>query len=145
MIVKRGISRLQAKQLIKFTKTDEAVGQFTQDQRRFKNLATFKKWQKGKTIYTLTDKGGGLLGIIWFGEKKHPALPDHPYTFAIRVYPSARGKGYAFKFMKKAFADFKPEGVWLSTRPDNLPAIKLYKKFGFRELSRDPNELIMIL
>ena len=145
MIVKRGISGLQVDQLIKFTGKDELIEKFTHDSHRFKNPSNYKKWQKGKTIYTLIDKKGNLLGVIWFGKKKNPQVPDYPYTFAIRVYPPTRGKGHALKFMKEAFKNFKPNGVWLTTHIENIPAIKLYKKFGFKELACKADELTMAL
>ena len=141
----KGISEGQIRQLVKITKSDSSAKKYTHDPERFKNLTTFRKWQRGKTIYTLGDKKGNLLGIVWFSRKKNPLAPNYPFTFAIRVYPPLRGKGYALKFMKEAFTDFKPKSVWLTTHIENLPAINLYKKFGFKELNKELNELVMIL
>lgn len=143
MSVKRGLTSSQIEQLIQITKLDPLIKKFTNDAKRFRDLETFQTWQKGKTIYVLIDKGGQLLGVIWFGKKRHPLAPGCSYTFAIRTYPPARGKGYALKFMKKAFEDFKPNGVWLMTRDNNLPAIRLYEKFGFRKVTTLKGRLIM--
>lgn len=134
----------QIKQLIALTKKDKAIRKYTHDAERFNNLSTFRGWQKGKTIYTLEDKKGGLLGLIWFGKKTNPLAPDCPFTFAIRLYPPVRGHGLALKFMREAFDKFKHKGFWLTTRRDNLTAIKLYKNFGFRQTHIIRNKILMV-
>lgn len=135
-----GITKNQIDQLIKLTKSDPIVQRCTHDPERFKNKKTFNAWRKGKTIYSLTDAKGNLLGLSWFGKKKNLLAPNTFYTFAIRIYPPVRGKGYALRFMKEAFYKFKPKSVWLSTRRNNIPAIKLYKKFGFKKLGEDESD-----
>jgi ribosomal protein S18 acetylase RimI-like enzyme len=48
-----------------------------------------------------------------------------------------QGLGEALlRLLLRAAADAGPRQVWLSVRPDNLPAIRLYEKLGF---AFDPN------
>jgi len=160
-----GITPKQARQLLNFSKNDSQIIRHTSDKKRFKNIKSFEKWSsKDRTIYTLVDKNGDLSGLIWFGKKSIPAKKftkdveskDYGFTFAIRTYGMARGKGYAVGFMKKAYKLFtsstpykmaKDKGVWLVTSYDNIPAIKIYKKFGFVDATRPDKKakLIMIL
>lgn len=144
-MVSKSITQDQIRKLIIRTQIDPQIKKYTHDSKRFKNLTTFRKWQKGKTIYTLSGKNGELLGLIWFGKKRNVLAPGYAFTFAIRIYPPIRGKGYAFKFMKEVFTDFKHQDVWLTTRRDNLPAIRLYKKFGFRKIAEAEKDLVMAL
>lgn len=129
-----GITSKQIHQLLSFTKLDPKIKKFTHDLERFKNLNAFKKWKKkGKFIYTLTNVFGDLAGIIWFSREK---FQNCKYTFAIRVYPPARGKGFALNFMQEAFALFgkAKEGVWLKVHQKNKVALSLYQKFGFEKV-----------
>ena len=144
-----GITSKQVTQLVNFSKTDSQVKKYTSDSIRFKNIESFKKWKKkGRVIYSLIDESKDLLGIIWFGKEKIPAkkfiLPiikkEFGITFAIRIYGKARSKGQALLFMDKAYELFtkaqdyesvKNKGIWLEVSIDNLPALKLYEKFGF--------------
>lgn len=51
-----------------------------------------------------------------------------------------RGHGYAQKLMNYALQDLKQMGIkraWLVTRTTNIPAQKVYKKTGLKEVSRD--------
>jgi len=142
----KGISQSQVQELLIYSKTDSQVIKNTHDTERFKNLESFKAWRPGKTIYILSDERKRLLGIIWFEKKKIPEVPGIHYTFAIRTYRPIRGKGYAEKFMQKAFDDFgRQKGFWLSTRKDNSTAIKLYEKFGFKMVNSKENRIIMVL
>ena len=146
------INEDQIKNLIEYTKTDKTIHEYTHDIERFKNPKTFSAWLKRKKIiYTLISTKGRLLGIIWFAKK---VKDKYGFTFAIRVYPPARGKGLSQKFMTEVFANFKEsiiyknsknKGFWLETREDNLRAIKLYTKFGFKKVTTKKKELLMIL
>lgn len=142
----RGIDKNQTSALITYTQSDKKVSKCTHDIERFKNSKTFGTWQKrGKTIYTLTNAKGKLLGLIWFARKKYGIFP---FTFAIRTYPPVRGKGISFKFLKTVYEEFRNKytnsGLWLAMQPGNIPAEKLYKKFGFKTSSINKNgEVIM--
>ena len=60
-------------------------------------------------------------------------LPGHVELSAICVHPEARGKGYAAaltrSLMRRAFAN--GEVPFLHVRPDNKPAVALYRRLGF--------------
>ncbi len=146
MQITKGISKRQISQLIKYSQTDPQILKFTGDKRRFSSLAKFDKWSKNRVIYTLTDKSKNLLGIVWFGNK-------NGITFAIRTYPPARGKGYSVKFLTntlKSFLkseDYKKMGggrIWLETHIDNLPAINLYQRTGWKEKSEKSGKKIFV-
>lgn len=146
MKITKGISDKQVKQLLFYSHSDPQILKFTNDKVRFSSLSKFKKWSKTRIIYTLSNKTGDLLGIIWFSKKDG-------ITFAIRTYPPIRGKGYAANFMQKVMKDFLnskdylkmgKENIWLETHSDNTTAIKLYKKTGWKEVSEKSGKKIFI-
>lgn len=145
------INLRQVKTLLVYSKNDNLVKKFTDDIKRFANIQTFRKWRVDKKIYSFVNGKGNLLGIIWFSNK--PKLKKFPFSFAVRIYPPARGGGFAKDFMKWAFWKFKKtklfrkskyKGFWLSTRKDNLQAINLYTRFGFEHLKTESDKMIMI-
>ncbi len=152
IFIQSGISESQINQLIEFSQTDSETKKFTSDSTRFADKSTFDRWfAKNRIIYTLVDKKDNLLGIIWFGQKDPPVKNiSANFTFAIRIYGSARGQGLSQKFMKEAFNDFLKKnssqitGFWLETSVDNLAAIHIYKKFGFVSVSLFDDKNIMI-
>lgn len=153
VFAQQGISDHQIQQLIQLSHTDPDVKKFTSDPTRFADLSCFNLWlQQGRIIYTLFDSNSNLLGIIWFGQKEPPVNSSANFTFAIRIYPPARGCGLALPFMKLAFADLLQHqsqshitGFWLETDAANSTAIHLYRKFGFRQISRQRHRVFMVL
>lgn len=164
--VTEGIMPNQISQLIKFSNTDKIIMKTTSDATRFRDKKSFYTWRKkGKKIYTMEDQLGKLLGIVWFGEKRLASnkkfikkfdFKKYGITFSIRIYTEARGKGLSYGFMRDSWERFKKtkdynknpnNGIWLETNQDNLPAVSLYKKFGFETISAsDENgRIIMIL
>ncbi len=158
-----GIGARQVEKIIVLSKSDTAIINYTTDATRFKDTNSFEKWRKKKrTIYTLVDQDNNLLGIVWFGEKKFPKIErlykfdKDPYgiTFAIRLYGKARGVGLSNWFMKKVFDRFeasseykkaKRKGFWLETMKSNVPAVKTYKRFGFKKVGEtDKDKIIMV-
>ena len=141
--VLKNITAAQIERLITLTKYDASIKKFTHDKERFKSKKAFDTWKKrNKTIYTLVDSSQKLLGIIWFAKEK---FGKYRYTFAVRLYPPARGKGLAHQFMKYCFEDFGRHRFWLSTLKSNKAAIASYKRFGFKEHSSKNEGLIMTL
>ncbi len=141
--VLKNINEEQITELIKLSKNDMKVRKFTQDTKRFNSKKSFDLWKKqGKVIYTLTDAGQKLLGIIWFSKK---IFKKYKYAFAIRTYPPARDKGLSNEFMKICFKNFRKRGIWLTTLPSNKSAIAVYKKFGFKEDYLKNGRLVMTL
>ena len=87
--VLKGISNVQIAELLAYTKRDKLIRTSTHDFDCFKNKKTFLSWKKrGKVIYTLINRKGKLLGIIWFAKNAR----------TIRIYPPGRGKNIAKKF-----------------------------------------------
>ena len=153
IFIQQGILDCQIDQLIEYSSTDSNVKKFTSDPQRFANKETFFQWQQqGRIIYTLTDDYKNLLGIIWFGQKDPPIKVKANFTFAIRIYGSARGQGLSQEFMKIVFADLLKNqkdshitGFWLETSVENTAAIHVYQKFGFKTVEQQDNHLIMVL
>ncbi len=144
--IAKNITNNQVNQLIKFTKIDNEIQKYTHDKERFKNQKTYAAWLKNKkVIYSLIDRENNLLGIIWFSKKKTPEAKGCDFTFAIRIYPPARGLGFSRKFIKIVLADFKHKNLWLSTLKNNKKAIKIYQSMGFKEIASKENEVLMIL
>lgn len=161
MKFKKGITEKQIDQLIEYTNSDPDIILFTSDLKRFRDRESFNKWrEKDRTIYTLADEEGNLLGIFWIGEEDlaEEKIPDKNFllsfnkedygvTFAVRVYGKARGKGLAKEFIERSFKEFSPKRkIWLDTKHDNQRAIKLYEKLGFILATRPDKEgwIIMI-
>lgn len=151
--VKEGITDKQIDQLIEYSANDESVAKFTSDRERFKNRKAFDEWQnQGREIFTLNNKSGDLMGIIWLGPKAIPEAEwkgkidkdKYKLSFAIRIYGEARGKGLAIDFMKECLKNKK--NIWLATSDDNFAAKALYSKFGFRQISEisENNKIVMV-
>lgn len=155
VFVQEGIIDCQIDQLIEYSQTDTNIKKFTSDRVRFASKHSFHQWQQqGRIIYTLTDTHKNLLGIIWFGQKNPPVkYIKANFTFAIRIYASARGQGLSYEFMKIVFKDFLKNqqndsfitGFWLETDKDNSAAIHLYQKFGFKEICQQSDRKLMVL
>lgn len=152
IIFKKGITQKQIRQLIAYSNSDPQVMKNTNDSKRFANIESFDKWMKiPREIYTLTNKNDELLGIVWFREQDLKSESEYGITFAIRIYGKARGKGLSEDFLKKAFDEYKKlrnpsKKFWLETRADNLSAINLYEKFGFKKLrDSDAGERIIMI
>lgn len=157
LVVERGITESQVEELAHYAANDPDVIRNTHDSQRFATVEKAKEWTAGdRKIYTLTDSSRKLLGIIWFQELDLPEgdfteeikKKDYKNTFAIRLYPPARGKGISRKFMDFCFADagLTKAKVWLSTSHKNEVALKLYNKFGFRQVTtpNEENRVIMV-
>ncbi len=153
VFVQQGILDCQIQQLIDYSQTDSDVKKFTSDPKRFADKNAFSQWQQqGRIIYSLTNDHQNLLGIIWFGQKDPPLNIPANFTFAIRIYGSARGQGLSQEFMKIAFTDLlknqkdsKITGFWLETSSDNFAAIHTYEKFGFQTIDQQDGKNLMVL
>ena len=154
-LIKRDLGKKQIQQLIEYSNTDPLIKKFTSDAKRFKNLKAYKNWRKNKkVIYALSDKKDNLLGFTWFS-KEESSFRGYPFTFAIRTYAAARGKGLSKEFMRISFENFmnsnlyqksKEKGVWLEVSADNASAIKIYQDFGFKKPAKpDKNKKIIML
>jgi len=104
---------------------------------RFSTIETAIKWgeRDEHVVYSLVN-GQELAGIVWFTKYDTPKVEDAEYTFAIRMYEGARGKGLSSSFAQAALDDLAEytgyEGkVWLETGVDNEIALRLYHRLGF--------------
>ena len=68
----------------------------------------------------------------------------------IFIEENYRRKGIAILLIKEIEKDFSIENITLEVREDNIPAIKLYEKIGFKKVSirknyyKDTNGLLML-
>lgn len=86
--------------------------------------------------YWLVQKSGVNVGVVYliFDDTKTP-------TLGMYVVPDMLGKGIG-SWMLQHFLDFiftslKLDAIRLEVYESNTPAIRLYKKFGFKEISVD--------
>ena len=157
--INEGLAEKQIEQLIDYANTDELVGKNTSDPHRFENREAYDDWfRSGRSIYSITDSEGNLLGIVWFGKKAFPTVTLKPefedldtdlygVTFAIRLYGKARGKGLAKKITDITLSAYMKSddyraagsnGFWLETSETNLAAVNTYNTL-FTQVS-DSNE-----
>lgn len=151
-----GIAPSQVEELIQFTKVDLTAS--TSDllypdgsPGRFSSLSTYQSWyQAGKFVYVLEDRDHHLFGVAWFSYDPQTIRGvTYDFTFALRLYGSARGVGLAKPFSKAISAHFfttadylnsPHRGTWLRTGSDNLPAIKTYQSLGYHQVLGSENE-----
>jgi ribosomal protein S18 acetylase RimI-like enzyme len=156
----RGMSSESVDQLIEYSQTDPEVVAQTSDPKRFSSEAAIEAWLKkggGRFPYTLTNPENILSGLIWFGPDPMPTMETisqevdptkYGFTFAIRTYKEARGKGLAVPFMRLSFEDMQRtpaysnndvQNFWLETSQSNAPAVKAYENFGFKHATTQPD------
>ncbi len=158
-----GITPRQVEQLIAFTQSETDPIKLGRDGQRFMSQEQYQEWaNKGRTVYTLTDNGdseGNLRGIFWAGEKprpnrldyREPLDPDlYRYTYAFRLYDSARGKGISYPVLSACIDEYVatlplPAGFWLETNGANDVAIHMDQKQGFKVVSGIGNQGLVIL
>lgn len=164
--IKEGITDKQIGQLVEYANTDEQIKALTSDYRRFQTRKMADEWfnEVKPQVYTLSNKNGDLMGIIWFDDlailKDDYTIKfdvnEYQLTFAIRLYADARGKGLAKIFFQECFrrlkeSDYykklKHKGLWLTTKPENNNAIALYEKLGFTHVNTSERigRVLMIL
>lgn len=164
--IREGLSEKHIEQLVTFANTDSAIAEQTSDPKRFKDHEAYNKWlEKERSIYSLTDNEGNLLGIVWFGRSSFPDVKlrqeftnldpsTYRVTFALRVFDQARGKNIAKKLTAAAItaylssAEYKATGggIWLETSENNVAAVKTYHPL-FTQVSDadDKGRIVMVL
>lgn len=158
-----GLTAKQLEQLIKFTNIEKDPINLDGDEERFKTLELYQIWRrKSRTIYSLSDRvgeDGNLGGIFWAGEKKLPDRDDYleildpefyRYTYAFRLYDSARGKGLSYPVLSVCMDKYLngltlPLGFWLEVSGLNPPALRMDQKMGFKIVSGLNNQNRLIL
>lgn len=70
------------------------------------------------------------------------------YTFAIRMYDIARGRGLSKDFALATIADFQSHvdthSTWLETDTRNTAAVHLYNQLGYRTVNIHDARLVMM-
>ncbi len=86
-------------------------------------------------IMVLRDSKGKIVGYAFL--RKHPTQRN-TYGFGIGLHKDYRGKGLGGRLMHKLFdtarEELGVERIELSVNAENIPAVKLYEKFGFKKL-----------
>ncbi len=94
-----------------------------------------------------------LEGVV-IGYLVYMFIHDEMELMTIAVNVPFRGKGYAREMVKTMISVAKGQGVasiFLEVRPSNAPAQKLYRSFGFHEISvrkgyyKDNNEDAIVM
>ncbi len=153
-IVHHGWSDDIEKQLVELSTQPHILKDTPNDAaRRFSSTEAARKWHDDheRSVYTLADQALAevapqIKGLIWFGRSERDDLAAE-YTFAIRMYDGAQGKGLAKPFMKAAHEDFRNSydgAIWLETSTDNLAARALYRKVHYSEAAIDDTRVTMI-
>jgi len=94
-----------------------------------------KPWSKTAVVLSLendfminfVEEWGYIIGTRLYGGDTE--------LYRIGVLPEFRGKGRASELMRR-FLEKRRGDVFLEVEESNFPAIALYKKFGFKEISR---------
>ena len=61
---------------------------------------------------------------------------------SLATAPAYRGRGLASRLLRRSSSAARragAESLWLTVRPDNAEAIRLYESFGFRRTRRVPD------
>lgn len=111
------------------------------------SLSVFKwvlKWLLGLYGFGIKPIGKILFNKLDFFRFQNKYASDiSAQILSIGTRKNYRGKNIGSRLLEKGLNYLKTKGVkWvkLEVRPDNLPAIRLYKKFGFYQIgmSQDP-------
>lgn len=112
---------------------DEGLEKFREMYAEFLKSYTFFLYEEGEKVL-------GLLGYRNFwGKMKHVSRIG-----PILVYPEYSGKGIGSRLMERAFEEAEKDRatrVELWVEVENQRALKLYKKFGFREEGINRNRI----
>ncbi|MBX3088544.1 MAG: GNAT family N-acetyltransferase, partial [Cryobacterium sp.] len=79
--------------------------------------------------------GESLVGFCWL-----KVAGEVGEFYAVGVDPGLQGAGIGVRLMIAGFARLRAQRVRIAelyVEADNLPAMTLYRKFGFEEYSRD--------
>ncbi len=91
----------------------------------------------------------GSITIRFFDEANkgfgfvHEDIPE----LGMALRPACRGQGWGTRLMQALFTEMKEKGikqVSLSVAPENTAAVRLYKRFGFREVGMFGTSITMV-
>jgi hypothetical protein len=116
---------------------------------RFPDVDGANRWYREdpRFIYAMA-RAADLAGTIWFTKKSTEGI-DAEYTFAIRMYDMARGKGLSEEFTNIVWDDFENQagyrgGIWLETGTGNDAGLHLYQKLGYKVVSTVDGRVKMV-
>jgi GNAT superfamily N-acetyltransferase len=97
--------------------------------------------RKGDRALIAFNKDNQPVGAAWYrlfkeNEKGYGYVDDNTPELGIAVIDAERGKGIGTLLMKKLFEQALKDGytsVSLSVDPNNIKAVQLYKKLGFKQ------------
>lgn len=103
------------------------------------------------TVVAEDDKDG-LLGAAWYrlfdlSNKGYGFISEDIPEISIAIRPEARGMGVGTKLMEALIEEAAAEGfkaLSLSVDPNN-PAVRLYERFGFKEVGVEGTSIVMKL
>lgn len=107
--------------------------------RHYRSL--FRRSSTDRGLWLVACADGGVVGHLAVTREEHPAT-EHVATLGLGVAPDWRRKGVAAALMSEAIRWGRSVGVRkiiLTVFPDNLAAIRLYRKFGFVDEGRFVN------
>lgn len=105
--------------------------------RKIETACFGKPWSKAAIMASLAS-GHAICFIEDYGYIVGMALSGEYELLRVAVLPEFRGKGRATELLRRFLE--KCEGdVFLEADENNLHAIALYKKFGFKETTRREN------
>lgn len=151
--IHRGLIPKHEDQLIVYTQSETDPVNLDNDQDRFMTREKLEIWKrKGRTVYVLTDRfdeDGDLRGIFWAGEMLLPEREDYTepldretyrYTYAVRLYGSAKGEGLSHEFLSECIGDYRsgltrPGGFWVEVNVLNPRALHMDQKMGLKIVS----------
>ena len=106
---------------------------------RFSDISTAMEWnnnpEKARIVYSLF-RAAELAGVIWFSKQSFEGADK---TFAIRMYESARGMGFAKPFAQAVHYDHEVVSgydgdTWLETGKENISARQLFPQLQYEEV-----------
>ncbi|HHY93686.1 MAG TPA: GNAT family N-acetyltransferase [Firmicutes bacterium] len=90
-------------------------------------------WHLLEFPFRIVRDDGKVLGIIAY---RHLSRLQASAELGIELYPEYRGRGYGTEavrtFLRYLFASMGLRRVWLRVFADNEPALRTYRKCGFR-------------
>jgi putative acetyltransferase len=115
-----------------FIRSERVAASPAEIRRRFR-----RSWGPREASVLAID-GREVVGSIGLTREHHPATA-HVATLGMAVSPAHRRRGIGAALLAAGFGWARDQGVAklvLSVYPDNVPAIALYRRFGFLEEGR---------
>ena len=108
-----------------------------------KVIVHFNSWYWGTSVDIVKDDGTAMVGVK-FDEK---SFPKTGYICDLSVVESSRKKGVGNEMMQLAIAECRTQNMTfarLHVDAKNIWLKEWYERLGFKELSRDENEIELI-